>query len=138
MARQDFAKPVKVEIIKRATVNGVVYCEGCGAQAKRFDIDHTIPDAMRTDKSRKLTSADGKLLCSGGKDTCHGKKTPDDVAKIAKAKRREARHLGVKTEPAKKLEGPSFPAPPVKDRSASDKTRLGIGGKWVFGAFYPD
>ena len=91
--RQEFSKAVKVEIIKRATVNGVVYCEQCGIAAKRFDIDHSKPDGMRIDKTASLTAEDGKLLCAGKKNTCHGIKTAADVEAIARAKRVEAKHI---------------------------------------------
>lgn len=96
MSRQEFPRAVKVEIIKRATRDGVVYCEGCGCPTRRFDVDHTIPDGLRIDKSKKLTADDGKLLCKdAGRDSCHGTKTAEqDVPAIARAKRREAAHVG--------------------------------------------
>ena len=104
MSRREFTKPVKLAIIKRATKSGVIYCEKCEAQAKRFHIDHIDPDAMQTDKSRKLTPDDGQLLCLH----CHKLKTKDDVAKIAKAKRTEAKHAGVKTAPVRPIKSAGF------------------------------
>ncbi|HYA07742.1 MAG TPA: hypothetical protein VEF90_17780 [Xanthobacteraceae bacterium] len=110
MARQEFSKPVKVEIIKRATRDGVVYCEGCGLPTRRFQIDHTIADALRVDKTRKLTADDGRLLCQdAGRQSCHGRKTAEqDVPAIAKAKRIEAAHLGAKTAPTKTIQSRGF------------------------------
>jgi len=103
--RREFSRAVKVEIIKRATLN----CEKCGGRAIGFEIDHRNPDGMQIDKSRPLTADDGWLLCI----PCHRKKTQTDVANIAKAKRIEARHLGAekpnktKIPHRKKERGPS-------------------------------
>lgn len=96
MARREFTTPVRAAIIKRATKNGVQYCEECGCLARRFEIDHTDADALQLDKSRKLTADDGKLLCAGP-NSCHARKTRDDVANIARAKRQEAAHIGAKS-----------------------------------------
>lgn len=95
MNRREFPRPVKFEIIKRATVAGQITCEGCGLVlgAKRFDIDHTIPDALAIDKSRPLTAADGKLL---GLECCHKPKTAVDAGVLAKVRRQEARNLGLR------------------------------------------
>lgn len=96
-ARREFSRSIKVEIIKRATRDGVVYCEECGSPTRRFDIDHIDADGLQVDKSKPLTSAHGKLLCSGKRETCHGRKTAEkDIPAIAKAKRSEAAHLGAK------------------------------------------
>jgi hypothetical protein len=94
-ARREFPRPVKFEIIKRATRLYMICCEGCGLVlgAKRWQIDHTIPDALAIDKSRPLTAADGKLL---GLECCHKPKTARDVGVIAKARRQEARNLGLR------------------------------------------
>ena len=91
MARREFSKPVKAEMLRRATVNGTVHCEGCGLDltGKAMEFDHTIAEALYLDKSRKLTANDGKLLgtcCHRGPDG----KTAKDVKQIAKAKRQEA------------------------------------------------
>lgn len=93
--RREFSGPVKAAIILRAMVDGKVFCEGCGVLCKpgEYDIDHTDPDAMQIDKTRKLTIDDGKLLC---KAVCHPAKTAKDKADIARAKRLEQAHLGVK------------------------------------------
>jgi hypothetical protein len=95
--RREFTKAVKVEIIKRAIPQGTrapPWCEKCDAMAYRFEIDHRDPDAMQIDKSKPLTAAEGWLLCI----PCHSEKTAKDVADIAKAKRREASHLGAKRD----------------------------------------
>ena len=94
--RREFSNRVRLEIVHRAmNAIGQVVCEGCGLilAAKRFEIDHTIPEAMVTDKSAALTAADGKLL---GAACCHAGKTVKDVGAIAKAKRIEAKRLGIR------------------------------------------
>jgi 5-methylcytosine-specific restriction enzyme A len=105
VSRQEFPKSVQVEIIKRATApNGVVHCECCRLPTKRFHLDHITADALKRDK-RRLTAKDGQLLCAGARETCHGKKTAEqDIPAIAKAKRREAAHLGAKPAPKRKLQ----------------------------------
>lgn len=118
MARREFSKPVKAEIVRRAMLpDGKISCEGCGLVLgkKPYDIDHTIPDAMFLDKSRKLTAADGKLL---GKECCHDPKTHAiDIPTIAKVKRVEAKNLGV-TKPAGNITSPGF-AKTAKPKPAS-------------------
>lgn len=99
MSRREFTKAQKAEMIRRASdAKGNIFCEGCGLNVtgKVVEFDHTIPEAMILDKSRKLTADDGKML---GRDCCHrapGGKTAQDVANIARAKRREANHLGIR------------------------------------------
>lgn len=109
MARREFTKTVYAQIVKRALhpKHGIC-CEGCGLVLGRkpYHIDHTIPDALQVDKSRKLTVDDGKLL---GVDCCHKPKTVEDQGVIAKAKRNEAAYLGFKTKPSKPLRGAPFP-----------------------------
>ncbi len=90
----------KVAMIKRAmTGTGQILCEGCGLNVtgKVIEFDHVIAEALVLDKSVALTIADGLVL---GRDCCHrapGGKTAHDLADIAEAKRREARHLGIRT-----------------------------------------
>jgi hypothetical protein len=119
-ARREFSQKVRAEIVLRATnASGRVTCEGCGGVLKRgrrhYEIDHihaealAITGGMIVDKSRKLTAKDGQLL---GKECCHrgpDGKTAKDVAAIAKAKRREASHLGTRTAVARPIKSPGFP-----------------------------
>lgn len=110
MSRREFTTAVYAQIVLRATnADGLVQCEGCGlVLGKRpYHVDHTIADGLQIDKRRKLTAEEGKLL---GVECCHKPKTADDVAKISQAKRREAKHLGIK-RPAGKLKGRGFPLP---------------------------
>lgn len=116
MARREFTASVYAQIVKRAMLpTGEIACEGCGlVLGKRpYHVDHTKPDGLEVDKSRKLTAEDGKLL---GVECCHAPKTKQDVADIAEAKRREAKHLGIK-QPSSSLstrDKPKQPKPVTK------------------------
>lgn len=100
VSRREFKRTIKIEIVRRATwSDGHVlrdqYCEKCREPTKgRFEIDHRDPDAMQIDKGKPLTADDGWLLCI----PCHKEKTKKDKGDIAKAKRREAVHLGARRE----------------------------------------
>jgi hypothetical protein len=96
--RREFSRAVRVQIFLRAggsLFGQPLLCENCGRPALRWQIDHRDPDAMQIDKRRRLTAADGWLLCL----PCHRAKTRKDVVDIAKAKRVQASHLGVKKKP---------------------------------------
>ena len=98
--RKEFSKAVKVAAIKRATKDGVIYCEECHGQAKGPEIDHIDADGM----TGMPVLENAKVLCRA----CHKIKTAKDVAHIAKAKRREANHLGVKKTPTAKIDNGGF------------------------------
>lgn len=112
MARREFTRTVYAQIVHRAMRGGEICCEGCGLVLgkKPYHVDHTKPDALEVDKSRKLTADDGRLL---GVECCHKPKTVQDVAVIAEAKRREAKHLGMKTRVKAKI-----PSPPKAPKPA--------------------
>lgn len=130
--RQEFPRSVKVEIIKRATRNGVVYCEKCGVQAKKFQIDHITADGLKIDKSKPLAASAGELLCSGSRASCHASKTADqDVPAIAEAKRREAKHLRADDAPRRKIRSKGFEKrekPPKIDKAAIPPLRRRVCG----------
>lgn len=89
MARREFPKSVKVAAVKRATVDGKLFCEGCGGLITgRFEIDHIRADGLLGEP----TLENARVLCS----PCHKEKTAADVGLISKAKRVEARHLGIR------------------------------------------
>ena len=108
MSRKEFSKAVKVAAVKRATRNGAVYCEMCGALAKTWEIDHANPDGL----TGQPTLENAVIACK----PCHATKTRQDVSAIAKAKRREAKALGVRK--AATLKGAGF-APAPEQRKAS-------------------
>ena len=69
--------------------NGV--CHICGGKinvGEAWEVEHVIPFAMGGE--------DSESNWSPAHVRCHRTKTTDDVGKIAKAKRREARHIGAK------------------------------------------
>jgi 5-methylcytosine-specific restriction endonuclease McrA len=110
MKRREFPRAVRVAVIKRATRDGVLFCEECAALAKKPEIDHRNPDGL----TGKPTLDNAVLLCR----PCHVEKTKQDVAAIAKAKRREALHIGAKPAPAKPLKSAGFrPAAPQRKAS---------------------
>ncbi len=98
MNRREFSHKIRLVIVARAmNANGQVVCEGCGQilHMKKYEIDHTIAEALVVDKSKPLTAKDGQLLgmcCHRGE----AGKTAKDVSDIARAKRRQAAHLGIK------------------------------------------
>ena len=89
MARKEFPRSVKVAAVMRATIDGKMFCEGCGALITgKFEIDHIRADGLLGEP----TLENARILCS----PCHKEKTRADVGAIAKAKRLEARHLGIR------------------------------------------
>lgn len=89
MARKEFSRSVKLQAIKRATIDGNLFCEICGGLIKgKFEIDHINPDGL----TGQPTLENAQIACS----PCHKEKTASDVGSIAKAKRVEARHIGLR------------------------------------------
>jgi len=121
MARREFTREVYAQIVYRATVAGQIACEGCGQMLgkKKYHVDHTIPDGLQVDKSKKLTASDGKLL---GVECCHAPKTKIDVALIAEAKRREAKFHGF-SRPKQTIKSPGFP---VTEKAAKRDSNKGL------------
>jgi hypothetical protein len=132
-SRREFTRNQKEQIVERATdAEGVVRCECCKLALKRgsWEIDHILAEALRpeADKQKKITIAEGQLLgkcCHRGEDG----KTNKDVAKIAKAKRQYNAANGLKTAPAKKLNGRSFP---VSEKSASRSPKPSLGYRALY------
>ena len=104
--RREFTVSDRIAIVGRATdPQGRVHCERCGAWCRKkadYQIDHIIAEGERpaADLLRKLTPADGQLLCVV---VCHPLKTKKDKGDIGKAKRLEAAELGVKPPPRRKI-----------------------------------
>lgn len=108
MPRREFPKAVKVAVIKRAMRNGVICCEGCGALAKRFQIDHKRPDGLLGEP----TLENAQLLG----ECCYAPKNADDTRTIAQAKRREAKFLGA-SRPSGALRSRGFNKSPPRDKT---------------------
>ena len=104
--RRNFTQMDLIAIVGRASdPAGRVHCERCGAWCRKradYQIDHVIAEGERpaADLLRKLTPADGQLLCVA---VCHPLKTKEDKGDIGKAKRLEAARLGVKPPPRRKI-----------------------------------
>ena len=87
MKRREFPTRVMVDAYKRAAG----HCEACKAPLRTGQIhyDHVIPDAM----GGAPTIENCAVLCK----SCHSLKTTrQDVPQIARAKRRQAKHIGAK------------------------------------------
>lgn len=110
MTRREFPRSIKVAVIRRSTRNGLVYCEACGAQAKRWQIDHVRPDGLLGEP----ILANAMLIC----EPCWCVKNPKDTRDIAKAKRRESKHLGAMAAPATKIANRGFPKADKPNRPA--------------------
>ena len=122
MARREFPKSIKVAVIRRATRDGVVYCEGCGALAKTWQIDHMRADGLLGEPTLENAQVLGPC--------CYAPKNADDTTKIAQAKRREAAHLG-----ATKPKG-SIPKPPSENaRRKSEPVQVAAGMPGIFRRF---
>ena len=95
MPRREFKRSVKAAAFLRADGK----CEGCGARLTvgKFHYDHDNPDGL----TGEPTLENCRVLCV----VCHKDKTKDDVARIAEAKRREAKHLGFKTSKGRGFPG---------------------------------
>lgn len=97
MSRREFKRDVRVAILKRSIVNGIPTCEAIDGSvrcsgSKGLELHHDNMDAMQVDKARKLTAADGRMLCPTHHDPIT-KKQRKDLKRVNAA---EARHLGDK------------------------------------------
>lgn len=101
--RQEFPRAVRVAVIRRAGVSGVIICEKCGGFAKRFQIDHVVADSH----GGQPTIENAMLIC----EACYLTKNATDTTIAAKLKRIEARHIG-----AKGIRSRGFPPAPEKIR----------------------
>jgi hypothetical protein len=94
--RREFSRPVKIAIYRRAKdPAGVLRCEKCCAAVVAGDIHHIVMDAMVVDKGASLTVDDGIFLCR----PCHKDITKSQAPVLAKVKRIEAKHLGIRKAP---------------------------------------
>jgi 5-methylcytosine-specific restriction protein A len=106
--RREFPRSVRVEVIKRSTRGGIVYCEACGCPARKFQIDHRIADAH----GGEPVLENAELIC----DACYKIKNPTDTTIAAKLKRIESKHIGAtkpkgfaKIEKPPRVEKPKLP-----------------------------
>jgi 5-methylcytosine-specific restriction enzyme A len=107
MKRREFPRSVKVRVVKRATREGVLYCEKCGFPAKKWQIDHIVADAI----GGEPIISNAELICN----VCYSVKNPQDTRRAAKTKRQEAKTLGIRKPTA------TIRQPPKPDKPPSDK-----------------
>lgn len=125
--RREFTVGDRIAIVGRATdASGKVHCERCGQWCRKradYQIDHIIAEGERplADLARKLTPADGQLLCVA---LCHPDKTKRDKGDIGKAKRLEAAEAGVKPPPRRKINWGHEREPKPALKVAAGKPRL--------------
>jgi 5-methylcytosine-specific restriction protein A len=96
MLRHEFSAKTKVAAFERSRGN----CEGCGAKlfAGNIEYDHQIPCGLGGDNSLEN--------CIVRCRACHSTKThKTDVPQIAKAKRRQRNHIGVKKQSSRPMLG---------------------------------
>jgi hypothetical protein len=127
-ARREFTLTDRIAIRGRATDGqGRVHCERCGRWCSKkadYQIDHVIAEGLRpaADLQRKLTPADGQLLCAA---VCHPEKTKADKGHIGKAARLEAAHVSVTKPPARKINWGARKEPkPKLEKIAAGKSRI--------------
>lgn len=86
--RREFSTKVRLEALARC----LGYCEGCTRKlwdSSDYHYDHIIPDQL----GGEPILSNVQVLCK----TCHKSKTSgEDVPRIAKAKRNERKHFGIK------------------------------------------
>jgi 5-methylcytosine-specific restriction protein A len=110
MSRRRISAKERVAIFTREA--GLCHmCKGAVTVGQAWDISHDIP--------LELGGADEGENLKVAHRTCHRDHTAAvDAPAIAKAKRREAAHMGAKTAPSKKIESAGF-APAAKQLKAS-------------------
>lgn len=86
--RREFAAKVKLEAWHRC--GGFCEAQNCGLKLYpgKFTYDHIVPDQLGGDP----TLENCQVICHA----CDRPKTRNDAGNIAKAKRRERKHLGIK------------------------------------------
>ena len=105
MKRIEFTAKIKVAAFQRSKG----YCENCKCRLVSAEYDHRVPLMM----GGESTLENCQVYCK----TCHAAKThKEDVPRIAKAKRIEAKHIGAK-RPKQKLESRGF------SRTFADNTK---------------
>jgi len=97
--RKEFPTKVRVAVIRRATKNFVVYCEGCALPTKDFQIDHIIPASIGGPPTLENAQLLGRC--------CYSVKNPNDARKAAKTKRVEAKYLGA-DQPKQQIKSRGF------------------------------
>jgi hypothetical protein len=94
--RQNFSRPVRLEIAKRAMrPDGQMACEKCGAVGVRLELHHLNMDAWKSDdekQRRKLMASDGAFWCI----PCHKPETAAQRKILARVEAAQERHAGIR------------------------------------------
>lgn len=117
MSRKEFSRKTKRDAFMRAAGN----CEGCGAKLTvgKMAYDHVNPDGL----TGEPTLENCEVLCK----PCHAVKTQIDVANIARAKRRQDSHLGIR--PPTTMKGQGFRKAPPQQSATRKIEKLTIAWK---------
>jgi 5-methylcytosine-specific restriction endonuclease McrA len=105
----DFPRKVRIAAVKRATRDGLLYCEGCNLPIRGgdFRVDHIIAAGL----DGKATLENASVLCR----YCYLPKDAADNAVVKRATKVEAAHLGVPDKPkGRKMQSRGFPPRPTK------------------------
>lgn len=104
MTRRRISTKERLAIFTRE--NGTCHlCKGPVTVGQPWDVSHDIP--------LELGGADEGDNLKVAHKHCHRDHTARvDLPTIAKAKRREAKHVGARAAPVKKIQSPGFPASP--------------------------
>lgn len=115
MTRRRWSTTVRMAIRERFGAE----CQMCRMPlgVRGFDLDHAIPLAMGGEDVEDNL----RPLCL----PCHRLKTRGDVGAIAKARRREASHVGAKAPSARPIRSRGFdPQPRRLKRTAAELARM--------------
>lgn len=105
MARRSFSAKDRLRIF--TAHNGVCHlCSGAIGVGEAWEVEHVIAYALTRDNSDENLRPAHKR--------CHAEKTVADVAAIAKAKRREAKHTGA-ARPKQSIRSAGFQKAPAKE-----------------------
>lgn len=108
MARKEFTQKTKGQALKRCMdEQGVPHCEGCGRpliKGLKYEFHHVTACWKGGDNS--LDNC--KVLCIGGKTSCHAIESADDKARTTKADNVKKFHNNMKTK-GPPIRSPGFP-----------------------------
>ena len=106
---KGFSKGVKIAAKARATINGVLTCEGCNQPVKEpVRIDHKIARGLRGSNDLENAQCLGKC--------CWVEKDATDNTNVKRAGRLEVRHQGIIDKPRSRLQSRGFTVVVKKSR----------------------
>lgn len=106
---KGFSNGVKIAAKARATVKGVLHCEGCGNPTEPpIRIDHKIARGLRGSNLLENAQVLGKC--------CWVEKDATDNANVKRAARIEVRHQGIVASPRSRIQSRGFTVVVKKSR----------------------